>query len=204
MRRSGKRREENEIEFARIVAFSDGVFAIAITLLILAVAVPADLHGESLTDALWGQHQSLLANALSFAVIGRFWLVHHRFFSEVTGFDNRLLGLNLFYLAWIVLLPFSTQVIGDHGDEAAAAILYAINLAGIVLVGLWMTLDARRAGLASGEEETEEESIRRALGISGVFIASIPVALFSAGIAELMWLYLFIQPRLVRVIRDGR
>jgi len=133
--RNSKRREGNEIEFSRIVAFSDGVFAIAITLLVLAIDVPDRLHDESLASALWGQRDDMLAYALSFAVIGRFWVVHHRFFSEVTGFDNRLLALNIFYLAWIVLIPFSSEVLGDHGGEAAAIVLYAANLSGVVLTG---------------------------------------------------------------------
>ena len=143
--RKAKRREGNEIEFSRIVAFSDGVFAIAITLLVLTLDIPEHLHGESVADALWDQRENLLAYALSFAVIGRFWIVHHRFFSTVTGFDGRLIGLNIFYLAWIVLLPFSSKVLGDHGGETAAVVLYAVNLSGVVLTGLWMEADARTA-----------------------------------------------------------
>src|ERR1700742_645491 len=141
--RDARRREENEVEFSRIVAFSDSVFAIAITLLVLTLTVPEHLHhGESLTDALWDLRHALLAYAISFAVIGRYWVNHHRFFSSVTGFDGRLLGINIFYLSWVVLLPFSTDVIGSHGGEAAAVILYAINLVGVSMVGLWMALDA--------------------------------------------------------------
>jgi uncharacterized membrane protein len=146
--RTARRREENEVEFARIVAFSDGVFAIAITLLVLNLGVPENIKGDDLDHALWAQRQDLLAYALSFAIIGRFWIVHHRFFSSVVGFDGRLLGLNLFYLGWIALFPFSAQVFGDHADDTAAIVLYALNLAGITLVGLLMASDARRAGLA--------------------------------------------------------
>ena len=79
---SPKRREENEIEFSRIVAFSDGVFAIAITLLVLNLGVPEHIHGDDLSEVLWEQRQDLFAYAISFAVIGRFWVVHHRFFSR--------------------------------------------------------------------------------------------------------------------------
>src|ERR1700759_4936253 len=127
--REAREREGNEIEFSRIVAFSDGVFAIAITLLVLNLNVD-HLHGHSLSDALWGQRDNLLAYAISFAVIGRFWVVHHRFFSEVTGFDGRLLALNIFYLAWIVLIPFSSAVLGDYGGDEAAVILYALEHGG--------------------------------------------------------------------------
>ena len=52
-------------------------------------------------------------------MIGRFWLVHHRFFGEVKAFDNRLLGLNMLYLGCIVLIPFSSEVLGEYGGETA-------------------------------------------------------------------------------------
>ena len=102
---TAKRRAENEIEFSRIVAFSDGVFAIAITLLVLNLGVPEHIRHDDLWPVLREQGQDLFAYGLSFAVIGRFWVVHHRFFGDVTGFDGRLIALNLFYLAWIVLIP---------------------------------------------------------------------------------------------------
>jgi uncharacterized membrane protein len=192
--RKSKRREGNEIEFSRIVAFSDGVFAIAITLLVLSFNIPDHLHGESLAAALWGQRDDFLAYGLSFAVIGRFWLVHHRFFGEVTGFDNRLLTLNIFYLSWIVLIPFSSEVLGDHGREAAAVILYAANLSGVVLTGMWMIADARAAGLAAIDVAAHREERLRAFYISAVFLASIPVAFVSTPLASLMWLALFLDP----------
>lgn len=91
-------------------------------------------------------------------MIGRFWILHHRFFSSVIGFDARLLGLNLFYLGWIVLLPFSSQVLGDHGGDSAAIVLYAVNLSGTILVGMLMFADARRAGLS----KMPEEEVRKA------------------------------------------
>jgi uncharacterized membrane protein len=192
--RNSKRREGNEIEFSRIVAFSDGVFAIAITLLVLALDIPAHLHGESLGEALWDQRDNLLAYALSFAVIGRFWVVHHRFFSDVTGFDNRLLALNIFYLAWIVLIPFSSEVLGDHGGQTASVILYAANLSGVVLTGMWMAADARGAGLTSIAPAAHHEQRWRSLYIATVFIASIPVALVAPSLAPFMWLALFFDP----------
>jgi uncharacterized membrane protein len=192
--RKPKRREGNEIEFSRIVAFSDGVFAIAITLLVLALDIPDHLHGESVGEALWDQRDNLLAYALSFAVIGRFWVVHHNVFSAVTGFDGRLLGLNIFYLAWIVLLPFSSKVLGDHGGETATVVLYAANLSGVVLTGMWMSADARGAGLMSIDAASYREQRLRSLYIATVFLASIPVAFLAPGLAPFMWLALFFDP----------
>ena len=192
--RTARRREENEVEFSRIVAFSDGVFAIAITLLVLNLSVPEHLHGDDLNQALWEQRQDLLAYVISFAVIGRFWIVHHRFFSSVVGFDGRLLGLNLFYLGWVALFPFSAQVLGDHGSDTSAIVLYAINLSGITLVGMLMAADARRAGLARMSAEEARDGQRRALIVAAVFLASIPVALLDPDVAPLLWFALFLDP----------
>ncbi len=191
--RRAKPREENEVEFSRIVAFSDGVFAIAITLLVLNLHVPAHVHGDDLNAILWDQRQDVLAYALSFAIIGRFWVVHHRFFSSVVGFDSRLLGMNLFYLGWIAFFPFSAQVFGDHAGDAAAVVLYAINLSGITLVGMLMMADARRAGFSEMSAEEAREGRRRATFIAAVFLASIPVALLDANVAPVLWLTLFVD-----------
>lgn len=196
-----KRREENEVEFSRIVAFSDGVFSIAITLLILNVSVEAgDVADGGLWQALWDQRENLLAYAISFAVIGRFWLVHHRFFGEVTAFDNRLIGLNMLYLGWIVLIPFSSQLLGDYGGQTPSVIVYAVNLAVVVLLGLLMSSRARRAGLTSGDMEDDREAKLRAGFIAAVFLLSIPVAVVAPNYAPLLWLALFFDPteRLLR------
>jgi uncharacterized membrane protein len=203
MSRSGaaRGRAENEVEFSRIVAFSDGVFAIAITLLVLNLNVPEHIKGADLSRVLWEQRQDLFAYGLSFAVIGRFWIVHHRFFADVTGFDGRLLSLNLFYLAWIVLIPFSSQVLGDHGGDTGAIVLYAANLAGVVLVGNLMFADARRAGFSKVSDEDAALFRRRSLIIAAVFLASIPIALIDGHAAQFFWLVLFL-PRLVERMRS--
>lgn len=190
-----KRREGNEIEFSRIVAFSDGVFAIAITLLVLSLQIPEHLpHGESLGEALWDQRQDLVAYAISFAVIGRFWVIHHRFFSDVVGFDGRLLALNILYLGWIVLIPFSSQVLGDHGGDTAAVVLYAVNLAVVAVLGWVMAFDSHRAGLSKIGPREEREFRVRAFFVALVFLCSIPIAYVSPGLAPLLWLALFLDP----------
>jgi uncharacterized membrane protein len=192
--RNARKREEHEVEFARIVAFSDGVFSIAITLLVLGIGVKSGLASDKLAHALWEQRENLLAYAISFAVIGRFWVVHHSFFSEVTAFDGRLIGLNMFYLGWIVLIPFSSQVLGDYGGQLPAVILYSANLTGVVLIGQWMSWDARHAGLTTIDAETALESLIRSLFIASIFLLSIVVALFDASIAPYCWFLLFLEP----------
>jgi uncharacterized membrane protein len=192
--RISKAREGNEIEFSRIVAFSDGVFSIAITLLVLNLGVAKDVSHAELASALWEQREKFLAYALSFAVIGRYWVVHHRFFSQVTAFDGRLISLNIFYLGWIVLIPFSSEVLGEHGGATAAVVLYAANLTGVVLVGVWMAADARHAGLTSINPAAHVEQRYRSLYIAAIFLLSIPVAFVAPNLAPYMWLALFFDP----------
>ena len=121
-----KKREEHEVEFGRIVAFSDGVFSIAITLLVLGITVKPGLPHDKLAHELWEEREALLAYAISFAVIARFWIVHHSFFSEVKAFDTRLIGLNMLYLAFVVLIPFSSQVLGEYGGQIPSIVVYAV------------------------------------------------------------------------------
>ncbi len=199
-----KQRAENEIEFSRIVAFSDGVFAIAITLLVLQLEVPKQTPGGNLWPELWAQRHDLFAYAISFAVIGRFWVVHHRFFGDVTGFDGRLIALNLFYLAWIVLMAFSSGVLGDHGGDEAAVVLYAVNLIGVLLSGSLLFFDARWAGLSRVTPEEARGGQRSALAIAAVFFASIFVAvLIDPELATYCWLGLFFIPLAARVRRPA-
>jgi uncharacterized membrane protein len=201
---TAKRREENEVEFSRIVAFSDGVFSIAITLLVLNLS----LHNEHLvTDhevwtALGDQRENLVAYAISFAVIARFWLNHHRFFGEVTAFDGRLIGLNMLYLALVVLIPFSSEVLGEYGGRTPSVVVYAVNLAAVVIVGFLMIADARQAGLTTIDDRTQREGTVRAFFIASVFLLSIPLAFVDPHIAPFLWLILFFDPTR-RIVGDG-
>ena len=194
--RIAKKREEHEVEFARIVAFSDGVFSIAITLLVLELKLPAEhLANAELWHALGEQREKFIAYAISFAVIARFWLVHHSFFSEVKAFDGRLIGLNMLYLGFVVLIPFSSQVLGEYGGQLPSVVVYSANLTAVVLTAQLMAWDARRSGLARSDAQTQRESVIRSLFIAAVFLGSIVVALFAARIAPYVWLLLFFEGR---------
>jgi uncharacterized membrane protein len=189
-----KQRAENEVEFGRIVAFSDGVFSIAITLLVLNLGIEKGLTEGQIDNAIWNLRENLLAYAISFAVIGRFWLVHHRFFSEVKAFDGRLIGLNMLYLGWIVLLPFSSEVLGEYGGTTTGVAVYSVNLALVVLLGQLMSAYARHRGLTEMGDCAHREAQIRSAWIAGIFLLSIPIAFFSPSLATFLWLVLFIDP----------
>ena len=136
----------------RLEAFSDGVFAIAITLLVIELHAPVLEPGETLAHGLWLEWPSYVAYLVSFLTIGVIWLNHHRVFTQVVRVDGPLLVLNLNLLLWTALIPFPTAVVADYlgqgGEQAKTAV--AVYSAVFVLLGVsfggmfvWITHDDR-------------------------------------------------------------
>lgn len=129
------------VETARIEAFSDGVIAIAITLLVLGITPPPP--GPALGAALAGLWPSYLAYAVSFLVIGAIWINHHAIFRHIVRSDGVLLLLNVLQLMLIAFLPFPTAVLAgafSRGTgEAVAAAFYGGTLVvvGILVNAMW-------------------------------------------------------------------
>jgi len=195
-----RHRDEWGIEFSRIVAFSDGVFAIAITLLALTIDFPQHLPpDQTVGELLESQTGAMLAYAISFAVLGKLWLAHHRFFSAVERFDGALMGLNLLYLAWVALIPVTSELLGDYGDDPVGVITYAISMTGVTATFQLQILHATRRDLVRPElREMERRNAAPAnLVIMSVFVLSIPVALVSPLAATLMWPVIFLAGRRV-------
>jgi uncharacterized membrane protein len=120
-------------ETARIESFSDGVFAVAITLLIFQIRVPAQAPPGGLRTALIHLEPSYVAFLASFMTIGVMWLNHHRLFSLIVEKDDALIVFNLLLLLVITWLPFPTALIaehlrGPHADQQTAAVVYASSL----------------------------------------------------------------------------
>jgi uncharacterized membrane protein len=176
-------------DLARLVAFSDGVMAVAITLLVLNIETP-DVRDEDLGDALVDLLPSLGAYALAFALVGRFWVVHHNLFETFVGYDGRLMALNLLYLALIALLPFATDLLDAYGEEPLAAAVFG-GILGLAALANWsMTVYALRAGHVhdARREDTAPFGSPVALGFTVVFFLSVPVAFLSVPAAWVLWL----------------
>ena len=130
---------------SRTEAFSDGVFAIAITLLIIEVRVPDSKSGELARD-LANQWPSYAAYLVSFVIIGIIWVNHHDIFERITTVDRPLLFLNLLLLLTVAFLPFPTALLGQYirqGDNAhIAAAVYGANmtLIGLAFIAVWTYL----------------------------------------------------------------
>jgi uncharacterized membrane protein len=116
-----------EMPTTRIQAFSDGVFSIVITLLVLEIRVPQVSGGD--ISQLLGQRlvtmtPKFLSYALSFAIIGIWWVAHHHFFDILKKSDRGLLWFNNLFLFWLVFIPFPTAMLGDYPRERIAVMAY--------------------------------------------------------------------------------
>ena len=189
---------ENSRELDRLNAFSDGVFAVAITLLVLNIETPKLSEGTD-DDALWSAVKDLAPDVyayfLAFAVIGLFWYGHAAMLSHLQRTSGPLVVLNLVLLSLIALLPFTTSLIGGFGDSKVALSVFALNLGAAAMADSLMDQVAMRSELYVPGEEPD----RRTLTISGilrplVFLLSIPLAFIDPTVAEFFWLTLFIVP----------
>jgi uncharacterized membrane protein len=126
----------------RVEAFSDGVFAVAITLLVLNLQSTTFLKSVAETN-LWQDLLALLPKflvyALSFVIIGIYWVAHHNTFHYIKHSDRTLLWLNIFFLLWIVFIPFPTALLGQYPEQQFSIIMYGSTLVitGIALQLLW-------------------------------------------------------------------
>ncbi|MGH2866916.1 MAG: TMEM175 family protein [Solirubrobacteraceae bacterium] len=166
----------------RLEAFSDGVIAVAITLLVLSINVPQPTHGISLAHRLGHNWPEYAAYATSFLTIGIIWINHHVMIGRLRQTDHSILILNLLLLMSIVILPFATELIAaylreQHGQKLAAAIYGgAFLVMAIAFATLNQHILLRRSHLIEPPMELAER--RRVLGRS--VIGLIPYATATA------------------------
>jgi uncharacterized membrane protein len=175
-------------DLGRIMAFTDGVMAVAITLLVLNLEVPT-VPGDELDEALGDLFPSLVAYLLAFALVGRFWIIHHRLFETLRAFDSRLMTLNLAFLALIVLIPFATELFDRYTQEPIAAAVLGATLGLAALMHWLAVVYTLRRGLIHEQHRPASEPFASlvGLGFTLVFLVSVPVAFLSPTVAALMW-----------------
>ena len=171
----------------RLETFSDGVIAIAITLLVLEIHVPHVKQGD-LIDALAHQWPSYVAFILSFVTIGIMWVSHHSMFERIAAVDRKLLFINLLLLMGIGFLPFPTSLMatyvreGGTNSHIAAAIYSSTMVAiGVAFTAMWIHLARRPWLLAPGVpvERMQIASKRSMIG-PGLYLLTVGLAFISA------------------------
>jgi uncharacterized membrane protein len=182
----------------RIEAFSDGVFAFAITLLVLDIQVP-----ESEFNHLWHgiahQWPSYLGYATSFLTVGGIWMVHHGVFRRVQYANQRVMQVNLLLLMAVAFLPFPTRLVAEAirnpDAERAAVIFYGAWLLVIALLysALWATVASDRSLLSADVSEKEVDAIARATTPKlGFYLAGILLAFIAPKVAAFGYLVIAI------------
>jgi uncharacterized membrane protein len=168
------------------------MFAIALTLLVVGIQVPDLQDGDSVSelwDALGDVSSSMISFAISFAVIGRYWLAHHQFFSLLKGTDQGLIGLNLLYLGFIAFLPFPTALFGTFFENPLAFAIYAVAVAVVSGMEVVLFRHAYRRNLLARPltEDVYRFGVKASLTPVFFFLASIPIAFVDSGIAAASW-----------------
>jgi uncharacterized membrane protein len=190
-------------QLGRVNSFSDGLFAIAATLLVLSIDVP-HVPAAELKYALDDLIQPVLAYFLSFAVVGLFWLRHHELFGRLEASDGRFATINLVFLAVVALLPVPTELLGRYGADAGPVVIYAIFIVALSLLLQALFAHALKAQLVDVGRPVQAS--RRGHWVVAVFTLSIPIAFLHPQMAMISWALAALVPALQsrrRSVRSG-
>ena len=175
---------------ARVMALSDGVFAIVITLLVLEIHVPELSHGQTLGEALQEIRPSFVAFLISFVVVAIAWVGHRDLFAHVRRTDRPLVWLNILYMLPLCLLPFGASLLARYERAEVALEVYGGLLLAIAVTRVWMFW------YGTGRPHLLYESIDRRARLMGVALVAVPalvylVAILLAGSAPRvsLWIY---------------
>jgi uncharacterized membrane protein len=168
-----------EFQLERLILFSDAVFAIAITLLVIEIKIPVLPHQEISDDHLLHKLAELIPKfvgfLVSFLLIGQYWIVHHRMFGFVINFNQKLIWLNLLFLLCVALMPFSTGFYSEYAGMPVLSpvIFYTCNIAllGAINFFMWRYLSNPEKGLTENlSSQLARYSSLRAITVPVIFI----------------------------------
>jgi uncharacterized membrane protein len=185
-------------ELERFIFFTDAVFAIVMTLLVLEIRVPevpSDLAAAEVPTKVLALWPKFFSYVLSFLVIGNYWIAHHQTFRYVMSYDRPLLWMNLLFLLSISFIPFPTALLGEYGELRFAVIFYAasVGLARLVLALEWWYIIK---GPIRTSDDLDSRLARynffRGFAIPLIFLISIGISFFSVPLALWSWLLMFL------------
>lgn len=176
----------------RIEAFSDGVLAIVITLLVLELHVP-HLEGEPTGQALFSAFVALtpkfVSFIVSFLIVAIFWVNHHQLFHSIRHTDRTLLWLNTLFLLFISAVPFPTAVIGEYPSNPFAVAFFGLIMLGAGLAFVLMRWYASfPGGLIGADERVLRRAVRRSLLSPGLYLLGVLAVLLSPAVAIVIYI----------------
>lgn len=196
--------EENIPGINRLLALTDGVVAIALTLLVLQLQVPAsqayDAHSASqLWKALGVDGGELTSYLVSFVVIAQFWLVHHRVLRTMRGHSEGLAWRNFAFLLSLTLMPFTSDLLGRFSDNPLAVTFFAVNLVALSLTTQWIYVYAAHHNLLDERRRSRYEEVVgrvRSLLTIGVVSLAVILAWTDTHLSKYVWLLFLVVPLL--------
>lgn len=196
-----KHEAETGLSFERVVFFSDAVFAIVITLLVLELKVPhLTAHTESaLRQALFELLPRVAGFVVSFLIVGLMWIEHHRIFRYIADYDAGLLWRNLLLLLCVSFVPFPTALFSENFWSRTAFILYTASFGGVATAKLLIWRHAAAKNLLKSEvsPELERRIARRSLAVPIACALAIGLSFISIFLAPLSFAFI---PLLARVL----
>ena len=179
----------------RLLALADGVFAIAITILVLDIRVPPDLAARELLTHVADLIPKFISYAISFVVIAIYWQAQRETFEDIERHDRVLTWMTFLFLMAIAFLPFPTLLLGEYWDHQISVVFYASDAAVASLLLVSISWYAKRGHRLVSEDIDEERARLRAaqgLAVPLVFLASIAISFWSTELATASWLLLFV------------
>ncbi len=202
--------QRRRVGIERINGFSDAVFAVAITLLILTVDVPEvsrELADSQLPAALRDMWPQFFGFALSFVIIGLFWVSHHYLFTALRSHDRVLIWLNHLFLMSVVFLPFPTEMMSEYEGSRFATAFYSCSMmaCSLMTAALWWYCTFFRDFAEGGIGERRKKDVTLTfLAVAAVFGASLAVLPFSNSAAKWSWLLIWPVSLVIgRVFREA-
>ena len=195
--------EQRRADPDRVKAFTDGVFAIIITILVLEIGVPPELPEQSLADAIGETGPQLLAWVISFFVVGMYWVWHRDLFNQVRFVNRDVVWLNLLLMMPTALIPFAASVLGQYHDEPIALHLYgAVLIASALLRWLLYGYLMRRPSLLWEPPGTKRRRVGALLAGAPIVVYVIAMLVASAAPSVSLLLY-FAVPLLYLMLIAG-
>lgn len=171
--------QDDQYDVGRLLALSDGIFAVAMTLLVVGIPVPVLTRptDKDLQSAIGDLLANLIAFGVSFMVVGLYWTVHRRILRGVVRADGGAASVNLLLLLLVCLVPFSAALLSRYGDLPTAVVLYASNLALIGMFTLALRIRTWRHLRIAATARQRRAAVASGLSNVAVFGLSIPIAL---------------------------
>jgi len=182
---------------SRLEALTDGIFAFAMTLLVLSISLPDDPGGKGympnaeLEDLILGESHRFLNYAIAFLLLAGFWMNHSREFHMIKATEHKHTWINILFLMFVALVPFTTALVGDYGQDWVAWLFFGANILilGIFLYMNWWYASRNRHLLhADVEEERIELGKRRGLVVPSAAVVSVAVSLSAPSLAGFVYM----------------